>query len=210
MATAALNRCTPEEYLALERNAEFRSEYLNGRIIAMAGGSPEHADVVLNIGSDLRARLRPRGCRVFVNDVRAKITSRAGYVYPDVMAVCGKALFLNTRPRTLLNPSLIIEVLSDTTADYDRGEKFEAYRAIRSLTEYVLVDSRHASVERYVREGDFWVFSAVRDMDAAIELTFVGCTLALREIYADVEFSGPEETDGEEDRINTTPGVAPE
>jgi Uma2 family endonuclease len=192
MATAALNRYTPEEYLALERHAEFKSEYLNGRIIAMTGGSPEHADVVLNIGSDLRARLRPRGCRVYVNDVRARIASPAGYVYPDVMAVCGKAQFLSTKPRTLLNPNLIIEILSDTTENYDRGEKFEAYRAIESLLEYVLVDSRRVSVERYVRQGDFWVLSAETDLDATLHLSSVDHALALREIYADVEFQGPE------------------
>jgi Uma2 family endonuclease len=190
MATAALNRYTPEEYLALERHAEFKSEYLNGRIIAMAGGSPEHADVVLNIGSELRARLRPRGCRVFVNDVRAKIASLAGYVYPDAMAVCGTAMFLNTKPRTLLNPNLIIEVLSDTTESYDRGEKFEAYQAIESLLEYVLVDSRRVRVERYVRQGAFWVFSAETALDATLQLSSVDCPLSLREIYADVEFPG--------------------
>ena len=195
MATAALNRYTPEEYLALERHAEFKSEYLNGRIIAMTGGSPEHADVVLNIGSELRGRLRPRGCRVFVNDVKVRITSKAGYVYPDVMAVCGNAQFLNTRPRTLLNPNLIIEVLSETTENYDRGEKFEAYRAIESLTEYVLVDSRRVHVERYTRQGDFWVLSVEGDLEATLRLASVECELSLREIYADVEF---DVSDGED------------
>jgi Uma2 family endonuclease len=188
MATAALNRYTPEEYLALERQAEFRSEYIDGRIIAMTGGSPEHADIVLNIGSDLRAQLRPRGCRVFVNDVRVKIASASGYVYPDVSAVCGQARFEPSRPRMLLNPNLIIEVLSETTEDYDRGEKFAAYRAIDSLLEYVLIDSRCVRVERYERQGAFWVHSAETDLDASLQLSSVGCSLSLREIYADVEF----------------------
>jgi Uma2 family endonuclease len=192
MATAALNRYTPEEYLALERNAEFKSEYLNGRIIAMTGASPEHAEIVLKIGSDLRAQLRPRGCRVFVNDVKARTGSRTGYVYPDVMVVCGEAQFLNTRPRTLLNPGLIIEVLSETTESYDRGEKFEAYRAIESLLEYVLVDSRRVSVERYARQGDFWAYSAETDLDAVIHFSSVDCSLSLREIYADVDFPHPD------------------
>jgi Uma2 family endonuclease len=197
MATAALIHYTPEEYLALERHAEFKSEYLDGRIIAMTGASPEHADVVLNIGSELRGRLRPKGCRVFVNDVRANIASRSGYVYPDVMAVCEKAVFLDTSPRTLVNPNLIIEVLSHTTENYDRGEKFEAYRAVESLSEYVLIDSRRVSVERYVRQGgDIWVYSAEAELDAAIELVSVGCTLSLRDIYVDVEF--PEPDDGED------------
>ena len=197
MATAALTRYTPEEYLALERHAEFRSEYLNGRIIAMTGGSPEHADIVLNIGSELRARLRPRGCRVFVNDVRVTIASASGYVYPDVVALCEQAMFLDTRPRTLVNPGLVIEVLSDTTESYDRGEKFEAYRMIETLSEYVLVSSRRAGVERYVRQGDFWVFYAETDLDAEVPLASIGCSLSLREIYADVEFP---EANEEEDR----------
>lgn len=192
MPTAALKRYTPEEYLALERTAEFKSEYLNGRIMAMTGASPEHAEIVLKIGSDLRAQLRPRGCRVFVNDVKARIGSSTGYVYPDVMVVCGEAQFLNTRPRTLLNPGLVVEVLSETTAEYDRGEKFEAYRAVQSLREYVLVDSRRVSVERYVRQGDFWVLSAETHLDAVIHFSSVGCSLSLREIYADVEFPAPE------------------
>ncbi|HEX2076580.1 MAG TPA: Uma2 family endonuclease, partial [Longimicrobium sp.] len=193
MATAALTRYTPEEYLALERHAEFKSEYLNGRIIAMTGGSPEHADIVLNIGSELRSRLRPRGCRVFVNDVRVKIASASGYVYPDVVALCDKARFLDTKPRTLLNPSLVIEVLSNRTESYDRGEKFEAYRMIDTLAEYVLVNSRRVSVERYVRQGDFWVFSAETELDAEVRFSSVGCSLSLREIYADVEFPDAED-----------------
>jgi Uma2 family endonuclease len=191
MATAALTRYTPEEYLALERNAEFRSEYLNGRIIAMSGASLEHAEIVLNIGSELRERLRSRGCRVFLNDVRAQIASMSGYVYPDVMALCGKSVILNTRPPSLTNPQLIIEVLPGTTEMYDRGEKFEAYRAIESLMEYVLVDSRRVHVEKYVRQRDFWVFSAETDLDATLQLSSVGCSLSLREIYADVEFPEP-------------------
>jgi Uma2 family endonuclease len=188
MATAALNRYTPEEYLALERTAEVKSEYLNGRIIAMTGASPEHADVVLNLGSQLRARLRPRGCRVFVNDLRAWIAP-TGYVYPDVIAVCGEARFLDIQPRTLANPHLIIEVLSESTEGYDRGEKFDAYRCIDSLQEYVLVDSRAISVERYARQGDFWTLSAHTDLDDTLELASVGCSLPLREIYAGVEIS---------------------
>jgi Uma2 family endonuclease len=193
MATAALNRYTPEEYLALERNAEFKSEYLNGRIIAMTGASPEHADVVLNVGSELRGRLRPRGCRVFVNDVRVQVAHGAGYMYPDVVAVCEKAALVDTQPQTLLDPNLIIEVLSDSTESFDRAAKFAAYRAVESLSEYVLIDSRSISVERYVRHGEFWMFSVETELDATLELSSVGCTLSLREIYADVEFSGLDE-----------------
>jgi Uma2 family endonuclease len=186
MATAALIHVTPEEYLARERHAEFRSEYLNGRILAMTGASLEHAGIVLSIGSTLRDRLRARGCRVFVNDVRVQITSVSGYVYPDIVALCGVPAVLDTRPPTLTNPQLVIEVLSETTERYDRGEKFEAYRASESLAEYVLVDSRRVSVERYVRRGDFWVVSTHGELDATLELSSVSAALTLREIYADV------------------------
>lgn len=188
MATAALSHVTPEEYLARERHAEFRSEYLDGRVLAMTGASPEHADIVLNLGSELRAQLRPRGCRVFVNDVRVRIGTGAGYLYPDVVAVCGAGTFLDTRPRTLADPQLIVEVLSDATDSRDRGEKLEAYRTIASLAEYVLVDSRRVKVERYVRRGDFWAYSAESHLEGTLELSSVDARLALRSIYADVQF----------------------
>jgi Uma2 family endonuclease len=191
MATAALIRHTPEEYLALEATAEFKSEYLNGRILAMTGASLEHADVVLNLGSELRARLKTRGCRVFVNDVRAQIASIWGYVYPDLLALCGEPVVLSTRPPTVANPTLIIVVLSDSTERYDREEKFEAYRAIESLSEYVLVDSRRPGVERFVRRGSFWVHSAETDLDATVEFASIGCALSLRAIYAGVVFPDP-------------------
>ncbi|HYW11902.1 MAG TPA: Uma2 family endonuclease [Longimicrobium sp.] len=193
---AALTRYTPEEYLALERNAEFKNEYIDGRIIAMTGASPEHADVVLNVGSELRARLRPRGCRVFVNDMRVQVAHGAGYMYPDVVAVCEKAAFLDTRPQTLLNPSLVIEVLSNSSESFDRAAKFAAYRGVESLSEYVLIDSRAISVERYVRHGEFWMFSAESGLDATLELSSVGCTVTLREIYADVQFPGADADEG--------------
>jgi Uma2 family endonuclease len=188
MATAALIHVTPEEYLARERHAEFKNEYLNGRILAMTGASLEHAEIVLNLGSELRARLRPRGCSVFLNDVRVRIASVSGYLYPDVVALCDTPAVLDTQPPTLTNPRLVIEVLSRTTEHYDRGEKFEAYRASESLVEYVLVDSRRVRVERYVRHGDFWVHSEMTELDATLELSSVGAALTLREIYSDVRF----------------------
>lgn len=112
------------------------------------------------------------------------------------MAVCGTPAILNTRPPSVTNPHLIIEVLSETTEMYDRGEKFEAYRAIESLTEYVLVDSRRVHVERYVRRGDFWVFSEESDPDATIGLSSIDHALSLRDIYADVEFPPAAGNDG--------------
>lgn len=191
MATAALTRYTPEEYLAMERHAEFRSEFIDGRIIAMGGASPQHADIVLNVGSELRDLLRPRGCRVWVNDVRVKTGRLGRYVYPNVVALCGEANFeQKDPPPTLLNPNLVIEVLSDSTAAYDRGEKFEGYRAIETLSEYVLIAQDHMSVERYVRQGEFWVYSAESDANARIQLASVGCSIQLATIYAAVELPG--------------------
>ena len=190
MATAALNYYTPEEYLALERNAELRSEYIDGRIVAMTGATPEHAEIVLNLGSELRGRLRPRGCRVFVNDVRVKTGRLGRYVYPDVVAVCGAPQWEETTPPTLLNPTLVIEVLSESTAAYDRGEKLEGYRAIDSLTEYVLVAQDRMEVERYVRRGDLWVLKTSSGPDGVLHLASAGCTLPLRDVYAGVLPSG--------------------
>ena len=189
MATAALTRYTPEEYLALERHAEFKSEYVDGRIIAMTGASPEHADIVLNIGSELRTLLRPRACRVWVNDVRVKTGRLGRYVYPDVVALCDQATFEGDNPPTLLNPSLVIEVLSESTAAYDRGEKLEGYRAIDSLDEYVLVAQDRVSVERYVRQGSFWVYATENDPEGVLELASVGCAIPLSKVYEGVSLS---------------------
>lgn len=191
MATAALTYYTPEEYLALERHAEFKSEYIDGRIIAMTGASASHNLIAGSVHAELRARFRGRACRAFISDMRVQIGGGRRYTYPDVVAICEEPVFLDGALDTLQNPSLIVEVLSPTTEAYDRSEKFQHYRAIESLQEYVLVAQDRPLVERFVRHGEFWQLLAVSGLDAALELTSVGCTIPLREIYENVEFPAP-------------------
>jgi Uma2 family endonuclease len=188
MATAALNRYTPEEYLALERNAEFRSEYIDGRIIAMTGGSIPHNYIVGNIYAGLLARFSGRPCHVFFADVKVRFGRGTNYTYPDVMALCGAPGEGDEDSEILTNPALIVEVLSPSTEMYDRGDKFKRYKAIDSLHEYLLVSQDEVKVEQFVREGDFWPSTLVTDLDATVELRSVGCTLPMREIYRRTRF----------------------
>ena len=188
MATAALNRYTPEEYLALERHAEFRSEYIDGRIIAMTGGSIPHNYIAGNIYAGLLARFSGRPCHIFFADVKVRFGRGTNYTYPDVMALCGAPGHGDEHREILTNPTLIVEVLSRTTEAYDRGEKFRGYKAIDSLREYLLVSQDEVAVEHFVREGDFWQSTLVTDLDATVELRSVGCTLPMREIYSRTRF----------------------
>lgn len=186
MATAALTLYTPEEYLALERNAEFKSEYLDGRIVAMSGVTFAHGSIVLNMGAALHSRLRGGPCRAVASDLRVQIEGGRRYTYPDLVAVCGEPRFIDGMLDTLMNPALVVEVLSPTTEAYDRGEKFLHYRTIESLQEYVLVAQDRVLVERFVRSGEFWTLSTFTDLDQSLELASVGCAIPVREIYENV------------------------
>ena len=138
MATAAITkRYTPEEYLAMERKADVKSEYFNGFITAMSGASRKHNLVTANISAVIHGQLRDRPCEVYIGDMRVRVTPTGLFTYPDVVAVCGEPKFLDDEFDTLLNPTLIIEVLSPSTAEYDRQDKFEHYRSLDSLREYV-------------------------------------------------------------------------
>ena len=192
MATAALNHYTPEEYLALERNAEFKSEYLDGRIVAMTGATAGHNRITGAVYAELRSRLRGKPCDIFIGDMRVQVGAGRRYTYPDVVAVCGQPQFLDGTLDTLVNPALIVEVLSPSTEAYDRGEKFLHYRTIESLQEYVLVAQDRVLVERFVRAGEFWTLSALTDLDASLELTSVGCEIPLLEIYENVGLPSPD------------------
>jgi Uma2 family endonuclease len=188
MATAALNRYTPEEYLALERHAEFRSEYIDGRIIAMTGGSIAHNYIVGNIYAGLLARFARRPCHVFFADVKVRFGRGTNYTYPDVMALCGTPGHGDGHGEVLTNPALIVEVLSRSTEAYDRGEKFKRYKAIETLREYVLISQDEVRVEHFQREGDFWSSTAFTHLDAVIELRSVACSFPMREIYRRTDF----------------------
>jgi Uma2 family endonuclease len=191
MSTVPQRRFTPEEYLALERQAEYKSEYLDGQIYAMTGASRQHNRIVLNAGAALHGRLRGGPCEAFVNDMRVKVSPTGLYTYPDIAVVCGEARFEDRELDTLLNPAVVFEVLSDSTEKYDRGEKFVHYRRQESLAEYVLVAQSRIRVEHFQREGDRWMLSEVNGPDSTLRLNTVGCEISLRDLYERVEF--PEE-----------------
>ena len=184
MATAALNRFTPEEYLALERNAEFRSEYIDGHIIAMTPGALRpHILLVTELVRELAAHLLDSRCEVYSNDMRVKVSATGDYVYPDVAVSC-EPDFEDERCDTLVSPVLVIEVLSDSTERHDRGTKLNLYRRIESLREYVLFSQKEPLVERYVRDGDFWRFTSIEGPDAVLVLDSVGLEVPLRSLYS--------------------------
>ncbi len=176
-------RYTPEEYLALERKAQFKSEYFGGEIFAMSGASREHNRIALNLASALNARLANGPCEAFVADMRVKVSPSGLYTYPDIVAVCGEARFEDAEVDTLLNPTLIVEILSPSTEGYDRGKKFHHYRRIESLREYVLVSQDRVQVERFSRQEDGWMLTVYGRRDEVIGLASVGAEVPLRVIY---------------------------
>ncbi len=181
---------TPHEYLAIERQNEFKSEYWQGEIFAMAGASEAHNLIALNVGAELRAQLKGKPCRVYPSDMRVRIPRTPSYRYPDAIVVCGKPEFEDDKRDTLLNPTVIVEVLSPSTELYDRGAKFREYRTIDSLQEYLLLSQDKALIERYVRQEQtrFWTLSEVAGLDESLELHAVACRLDLAEVYEHVEF----------------------
>ena len=178
---------TPEQYLALERKAEYKSEYINGRIFAMAGASRQHNQITFNIAGELRLQLKGRACIAYSNDMRVKVPRTGLYSYPDIVATCNEPKFEDSFVDTLLNPTLIIEVLSDSTEAYDRGEKFAHYRRLSSLEEYILVAQYRICVEHYVRQGERWILAEISELEGIINLDSINCTLPLKEIYDKVE-----------------------
>jgi Uma2 family endonuclease len=183
MATAALTRYTPEEYLALERRAAFKSEFIDGRIVAMTGAQRPHIVIVHNLDREIGARLLDGPCEVYPTEMKVRIDASGRYVYPDLCVSCDPR-FEDGATDVLLNPVLIVEVLSESTEAYDRGEKFFHYRRIESLREYVLVSRKECRVERFTREGDFWRHTSVDDPDGSLRLDSLGVEVPLRLVYA--------------------------
>jgi Uma2 family endonuclease len=180
---------TPEDYLAIERQAETKSEYLDGEMFAMTGGSFPHNAIIGNINGALWQRLRRKPCQICPNDQRVHIPATGLYTYPDVVVVCGEPRLQDEHQDTLLNPTLIIEVLSPTTEAYDRGKKFEHYRSIESLVEYLLVVQSEPHVEHYLRQdGNRWLFTETAGLEATLALPSLHCELALAEIYEKISF----------------------
>jgi Uma2 family endonuclease len=181
------------EYLQIERAAESKSEFRNGEVFAMSGGTYAHSLIASNIGGELREKLKGGPCVTCTSDLRVKIEMAGLYTYPDVSVVCGERQFEDATHDVLLNPCLIVEILSESSESYDRGKKFEWYRRIPSLREYLLVSQREALVEQFIRQpAGGWLLQEVSGMEAMLSLPSLGIVVALAEVFAKVEFpSGP-------------------
>ncbi|MGH9943781.1 MAG: Uma2 family endonuclease [Pyrinomonadaceae bacterium] len=184
MSQPAKTYITPEEYLALERQAEYKSEYYDGEIFAMTGASRQHNLITLNIGAELRDQLKGRACETYQSDMRVHVPATGLYTYPDVVVVCGEPQLEDEHFDTLLNPILIVEVLSKSTARYDRASKFTDYRSIPSFAEYLLVAQDVCRVEQFTKQRDGrWLLTDFCSLDDVILLDSIQCSLSLKEIY---------------------------
>ncbi|MDZ7958127.1 MAG: Uma2 family endonuclease [Aulosira sp. DedQUE10] len=185
---------SPEEYLELEVNSEERHEYIDGQIIPMTGGTPNHNQIALNFSGAVNFTLKRQPYRVFVTDQRLWIPNRRIHTYPDVMIVKAPLEYEEGRRDTLINPVFIAEVLSKSTKSYDRDEKFAAYRTIPSFQEYVLIDQYKMHVEQYFKtENNKWIFSEYEDGDVILSLAAVSFQITLADIYDNVDFNVEEE-----------------
>ena len=182
-----------EEYLELEEKAEYKNEYFNGEIFAMAGGSPEHSQISVNATRELGNLLEDGPCRVYNSDCRVHIEDTGLYTYPDASVVCGEPVFTNRR-RALTNPLLIVEVLTESTESYDRTDKFAHYRRLPSLREYVLISFDRQRIETFRRQGDGteWIYSECSDPHGSVRLESLGCSLSVARIYSKVELPEPQ------------------
>jgi len=179
---------TPEEYLALERDAPTKSEYVDGEIFAMAGASRRHTKISFNLAVEIGRQLKGRPCTGHSNDMRVKVAPTGMYTYPDMVVVCGREQFEEGEVDTLLNPTVIVEVLSPSTEGYDRGAKFAHYRRLESLQEYLLVAQDEVHLEHYVRQTDGqWLLSEANRLDEEIHLPSIDCRLSLAEVYDKTE-----------------------
>jgi Uma2 family endonuclease len=189
MTTRPDVRLTPAEYLRIERAAEWKSEYIDGEMFAMAGASTRHNIIALNVGSELHGLLRDTPCFVVSADQRVATDPQRHYTYPDVVVICPPTEFVDEHRDTVLNPKVIVEVLSDTTEKYDRGAKFERYRGVPTLSDYLLVAQDRVHIELYTRQDDGgWFLREWNDPAAVIEIPSLSRSLAVAEVYAKVTF----------------------
>jgi Uma2 family endonuclease len=193
MSTLSKPYLTPEQYLAIERQAEFKSEYYQGEMFAMSGARRAHNLIAVNAVRELSQQLRGRSCEAYSNDMRVRVTSEELYTYPDLIIVCGEPMFLDNSFDTLLNPNVIVEVLSESTEAYDRGQKFKLYRSLDSLAEYLLISSQQVSAELFTRQSDgLWLLNAKSSLEDSLDLQSVDCRLRLADLYEKVAFSPPQ------------------
>lgn len=180
---------TPEEFLAFERASDEKHEYRDGVIVAMSGARRSHNLISVNLGARLWECLKDKQCEAYISDMRVYVPQSKLYTYPDIAVVCGEPEFRDGVFDTLLNPTLIIEILSETTESYDRGQKFEYYRRIDSLQEYVLISQTRPYAEKFNKHGDgFWMLTEVSGIDAEFPLDSIDCALKFADAYTKVNF----------------------
>jgi len=190
MSTIPKTRYTPEQYLAVERAAQFRSEFFRGEMFAMVGASRKHNLITVNVASELHRQFKDRKCEVYQSDMRVKVNATGLYAYPDVVATCDEPRFEDAHVDTLVNPRVIVEVLSPSTELWDRGKKFEHYRSIPSLREYVMISQAKVLIERFAinADGD-WALRDYRTLEDILVLDSISCQIELSDVYARIDFS---------------------
>jgi Uma2 family endonuclease len=192
MTAGPAHRVSPEDYLAMEDLSDTRNELINGVVVAMSGNTYSHLRIVRNLVVALDARLQGKPCEILFNELRVKVELTGDYFYPDLVGVCGSPVFDRLSQITLLNPTLLIEVLSPSTEAYDRGQKFLHYQQIPSLREYVLVAQDEPRVELYTRgEDSAWTYNRISGAEATVSFSSIDCALPLAAIYRDVAFGQP-------------------
>ncbi len=181
---------TEAEYLKLERAANFKSEFYKGEIFAMSGASVQHTIIAGNIFASLHQQLRKKPCTVHASDLRVRVEKNTLYTYPDIVVVCGDAKFSDEQKDTLTNPTLIVEVLSKSTEQYDRVKKFELYRGLDSLREYVLVSQNEFRIELFTKQNEQqWIFSEVTDKNGVLTLQTIDASLSIPDVYEKIIFA---------------------
>jgi Uma2 family endonuclease len=192
MSTLAKSYLTPEQYLEIERKAEYKSEYYQGEMFAMSGARRAHNLIAVNTVASLHRQLRGRPCEAYSTDMRVSVAANGLYTYPDIVIVCGEPQFVDDTFDTLLNPTVIIEVLSESTEAYDRGRKFDLYQSLESLSEYLLIDSQRVSAGLFTRQpSGHWLLTPRTRLEDSIDLQSVGCHLLLADVYEKIDFSPP-------------------
>ena len=185
MSSAPKKRLNATDYLAIERHAQFKSEFVNGEMFAMAGASREHNRINENLIGELFSRLKGGPCRTYSSDQRILVEATGVYAYPDILILCGSEIADTNDPDTLIDPTAIVEVLSTSTEKYDRGSKFRHYQQIPTLTEYILVSQDEPVCERFIRQADgSWAFVSFVGLTATLTFTSVSTRIPLADVYA--------------------------
>ncbi|GIV17467.1 MAG: hypothetical protein KatS3mg022_2902 [Armatimonadota bacterium] len=187
LPSAYRDKLSPEDYLREERSSSVKREYIRGQVFAFAGASPAHNQIVFNLAGILHTQLRHTSCRGYASDLKVQTPGQEMFAYPDLTVVCGEPQFRDEQKDVLLNPTLVVEVLSESTEARDRGEKFLQYIQIPSLRDYLLVSQSEPRVEHYERQPNGrWLLNVVQGLEGEVHLVSIGCTLLLAEVYEGV------------------------